>query len=45
LSSNGVPFDVAFRLDDIKRKAWSIIISEQQSGMKLNWSTGKFEAK
>ena len=27
---NGVPFDVAFQLDDITRAAWSVIFSEME---------------
>ncbi len=42
LIQNGVPFDVAFSLDDIHRAAWSIIFSEM-NGAKFNWNTMDFE--
>jgi hypothetical protein len=38
----GVPFDVAFSLDDIDRAAWAIIISEQ-GGRKFNLNTMDFD--
>jgi hypothetical protein len=40
--SQGVPFDVAFRLDDIRRTAWCIMFSEINGG-KFNWKTMKYE--
>jgi len=40
---NGVPFDVAFQLDDITRSAWSIILSELESGKRFNFNTEAFE--
>ena len=42
LVKNGVPFDVAFSLDDVTRAAWSIVFS-QMEGHKFNWSTMRFE--
>ena len=39
---NGVPFDVAFALDEITRAAWSIICSEF-NGSKFNWRTMSWE--
>lgn len=43
LVKNGVPFDVAFALDDVKRTAWSIIFSEQDSGKRYNFITREYE--
>jgi hypothetical protein len=41
-----VPFDVAFSLDDTTRFAWSVVISEQQSGREFDWNAKEFvEAK
>jgi hypothetical protein len=42
LVSHGVPFDVAFGLDDTERAAWSIIFSEF-NGAKFNWRSMTFE--
>ena len=42
LVSKGVPFDVAFSLDDEARFAWSIILGELGGG-KFNWSTMQWE--
>ncbi len=42
LVKNGIPFDVAFRLDENTRTAWSIVFSEQ-SGATFNWDTMRFE--
>lgn len=39
---NGVPFDVAFALDDVTRAAFSIVFSEQE-GSKFSWHTMRFE--
>jgi len=36
LVRHGVPFDVAFALDDITRTAFSIIVSEQ-GGAEFDW--------
>lgn len=35
---NGIPFDVAFDLDDEMRTAWSIIFSEHE-GAKFDFNT------
>ncbi|MDE2354945.1 MAG: hypothetical protein KGL17_07980 [Betaproteobacteria bacterium] len=42
LVKNGIPFDVAFGLDDVTRAAWCIVFSEQ-GGAKFNWRTMEFE--
>ncbi len=42
LVKNGVPFDVAFGVDDVTRAAWSIIFSEME-GAKFNTRTMQFE--
>jgi uncharacterized protein len=42
LIRNGVPFDVAFSLNDTTRAAWSIIFSEM-NGAKFNWDNMQFE--
>lgn len=39
---NGIPFDVAFQLDDVTRAAWSIVFSEME-GNKFNFNTMEFE--
>jgi hypothetical protein len=39
---NGVPFDVAFQLDEVTRAAWCIVFSEME-GNKFNWSSMTFE--
>jgi hypothetical protein len=39
---NGVPFDVAFGLDDKDRIAWCIVMS-QFHGRKFNWDRMEFE--
>ena len=39
---NGIPFDVAFSLDDVKRAAFSIIFSEME-GHKFNWDALDWE--
>lgn len=38
LVKNGVPFDVAFSVDDVTRAAWAIILSEHE-GATFNWAT------
>lgn len=43
LIKNGIPFDVAFSLDDIHRVGWSIIFAEM-NGATFNWETMAFEA-
>lgn len=40
---SGIPFDVAFALDQQQRIAWSVIFSEFESGKKFNWATLKYE--
>ena len=42
LVKNGVPFDVAFALDDVTRAAWSIIYSEME-GAEFDWNTMRFK--
>ena len=42
LVSQGVPFDVAFELDPMKRAAYSIIFSEIQ-GARFNFATMQFD--
>jgi len=42
LVRHGVPFDVAFALDDIKRTAFSIIVSEQ-GGAEFDWERMQFK--
>ncbi len=42
LVKNGVPFDVAFGLDDVMRAGWCIIFSEME-GNKFNFTTMQFE--
>lgn len=42
LAGHGVPFDVAFSLDDQTRAAFCIIISEQ-NGATFNWNRMAFE--
>ena len=39
---HGVPFNVAFSLDDATRKAWGIVFSELESGKKFNWTLMRF---
>jgi hypothetical protein len=39
--SNGVPFDVAFALDDITRTAFSISLSEMD-GATFDWGAMRF---
>jgi hypothetical protein len=43
--SHGVPFDLAFSLDETTSTAFSIIVSEQQSGVTFNWHTKEFARK
>ncbi|MBV8656623.1 MAG: hypothetical protein JO142_02250 [Burkholderiales bacterium] len=42
LVKNGIPFDVAFGLDDMTRAAWCIVFSEME-GSKFNWDKMDFE--
>lgn len=39
---NGIPFDVAFSLDDTTRTAWSIIMAELE-GQEFDWDTMDFK--
>jgi len=41
LVKNGIPFDVAFSVDDISRHAWSIMFSEME-GSKYDWDAMQF---
>jgi hypothetical protein len=43
--SHGVPFDLAFSMDDTTLNAFAIIISEQQGGVTFNWHTKEFARK
>lgn len=43
LVMNGIPFDVAFSLDDDMRLAWVVIIG-QLKGMKYNWDRRTWES-
>ena len=40
---NGVPYDVAFSLDDVFRCGMSIIFSEFETGRAFNFRTMKFD--
>jgi hypothetical protein len=40
---SGVPFDVAFGLDEVWRTAFVIIMSEFESGKKYNWHRMAFD--
>jgi len=42
LVRHGVPFDVAFGMDDLHRTAFSIIISEQ-GGAVFDWDRMRFQ--
>ena len=42
LVKNGIPFDVAFGVDDITRTAWSIAFSEME-GHHFDWSRMEFQ--
>lgn len=39
---NGIPFDVAFGLDDVTRAGWCIVFSEME-GSKFNWGSMTWE--
>jgi hypothetical protein len=39
---NGIPFDVAFRLDDVTRAAFAIAYSEMD-GNTFDWNTMRFK--
>jgi hypothetical protein len=43
LIKNGIPFDVAFALDDTKRTAWCLIFSEMERGKRYNFDSRTFE--
>lgn len=45
ITSHGVPFDVAFSLDDAWRTAFAIIVSEQQSGKEFDFDRREFVSK
>jgi hypothetical protein len=38
---NGIPFDVAFSIDEITRAAWCIMFSEME-GATFDWGTMRF---
>lgn len=42
LVHNGVPFDLAFQLDEMTRAAFAIVFSGFH-GAKFNWNTMRFE--
>ena len=42
LVRNGIPFDVAFGVDDVTRAAWCIVFSEME-GNRFDWSRMQFE--
>lgn len=42
LVKNGIPFDVAFSLDDLTRAAWCITYSEME-GSAFDWDAMKFK--
>jgi hypothetical protein len=42
LVKNGVPFDVAFSLDDEERLAW-VVVMGQLSGREYNWTARRWE--
>jgi hypothetical protein len=42
LTKNGIPFDVAFRVDDITAAAWSIIFS-QLDGAEFDFGTMSYK--
>jgi hypothetical protein len=42
LVRNGIPFDVAFSLDDVTRAAWCIVFSEME-GNKFDWRAMRFK--
>jgi hypothetical protein len=44
LVRNGIPFDVAFQLDDLTRTAWCIVFSEME-GNEFDWNTMQFKEK
>lgn len=39
----GIPFDVAFSLDDTTAYALSVVASEQANGRVFNWHTEQYE--
>jgi hypothetical protein len=39
---NGIPFDVAFQLDDLTRTAWCIVFSEME-GNEFDWHAMQFK--
>lgn len=41
LIKHGIPFDVAFGLDEIMRTAWCIVFSEME-GAKFDWNAMRF---
>lgn len=43
LIKNGIPFDIAFKLDDITRQGWVIIFQQFHLGKKFNFTTQQFE--
>lgn len=43
LIANGVPFDIAFSLDDHRRFAFCIILRELKDAVRFNFNSMKFE--
>lgn len=43
LVMNGVPFDVAFTLDEEMRRSFVVIIG-QLKGLRYDWTTGRWSA-
>lgn len=44
LVKNGIPFDVAFGIDDVTRAAWCIVFSEME-GNTFDFNTMAFKDK
>lgn len=42
LVKNGIPFDLAFQLDEVTRIGWCIVFSEME-GATFNWQSMRFE--
>jgi len=39
---NGIPFDVAFSIDDVTRAAWCIVFSEMEGNV-FDWNAMRFK--
>lgn len=42
VAAHGVPFDVAFSLDETTLTAMAIIVSEQHTGKQYDWKSREF---